>query len=182
MARTSNLTHLCFRRQHISTADRHMLCCSGATPATGAGKLLHFKSSAAQFDPRTQHRLNVGSKEPEILFILCKCKNRPTTCTCRHTGKAEAYAKTIRSAALWDGWSLPRSGHFTSGNTQYPLYKKLGDPWGQSKRHGKSLPHRDSILGTSSLQTVAIMTTLAWPFGYFMYMIVKTNSIGCCRY
>jgi hypothetical protein len=60
-----------------------MLCCSGATPATGAGKLLQFKSSAAQFEPSRQHRLNVGSKAPEILDILCKYK-------CKGKGKGKA--------------------------------------------------------------------------------------------
>lgn len=183
MARTSNLTHLCFRRQHISTADRHTLCCSGATPVTGAGKLLHFKSSAAQFDPSTQHRLNVGSKEPEILVILCKGERiAPWHAHAGIQGRLRQRPNPFATRHCEMGGHHHVLATLLPGYTQYPLYKKLDGPRGQSERHWKSRPYRDLILGPSSLQTVVIPTTLARPFVYFMHMRVKTNCISRCKY
>jgi len=37
-----------------------------------------------------------------------------------------------------------------SGKTRYLLYRRLGGPLGQHRRHGKSCLYRDSITGASS--------------------------------
>ena len=51
------------------------------------------------------------------------------------------------------------------GKTRYPLYRRLGGPQGQygQARKISPPPHRDSIPGPSSLQPVAILTSLPSP-------------------
>ena len=59
------------------------------------------------------------------------------------------------------------------GKTQYPLYRRLCGPQGQC---GKSRPHQDSIPGPSSLQAVAIPTTLSGPLPKYVRYKIKNNS------
>ena len=49
------------------------------------------------------------------------------------------------------------------GKTRYPLYRRLGGPQGWSGWTENLAPHRDSILGPSIPQSVAIPTELPDP-------------------
>jgi hypothetical protein len=99
-----------------------MLCCSGATPVTGAGKLLHLKSSAAQFEPSRQHRLNVGSNAPEILVMLRKGKGHSMTCICRHIGKAGYSSNPLASRCYKEvGGQNHAPAALPPGKNPYPL-------------------------------------------------------------
>jgi hypothetical protein len=66
----------------------------------------------------------------------------------------------LTSTLYEGGWLMPRPGHFTPGNNQVPLFKRLDGPKSGLYRCGKFIPHRDSSPGPSSPQGVAIPTEL----------------------
>jgi hypothetical protein len=63
------------------------------------------------------------------------------------------------------------SAALSPGKTQYPLYRRLGGPQGQSHRCVKSRPYQYSIPGPSSPQRVAIPTELSRPTKRIKYTI-----------
>ena len=63
------------------------------------------------------------------------------------------YSSTLSLTLVLDGggWLMPHPDRFTPGKeTQYPLYRRLGGPQGQSAQVWKTHLHRDSIPGPSS--------------------------------
>ena len=61
-------------------------------------------------------------------------------------------------------WSAARPGRtLPAEKTRYPLYRRLGGLQGRSREAENLAPHRDSIPGPSSPQSVAILTELPDP-------------------
>ena len=62
------------------------------------------------------------------------------------------YSSTLSFASALDGVAVQRHAPavLPTGETQYPLYRRLGGPQTGLDRHGKSRPHRDSIPRPSS--------------------------------
>ena len=68
------------------------------------------------------------------------------------------------SALYGGGWSTPRPGRFTPRKDPVPIEQEAGQaPRAGLDWCGKSLPHRDSISGTSIPQRVAKPTELSRP-------------------
>ena len=80
------------------------------------------------------------SKQPGAITV--KGRVDPST---GHEGTEwkQSYRSTLSSTSVlyWGGWSTPCPGHFTSWKeTQYPPYRRLGGPWGQSGQLQKISP------------------------------------------
>jgi hypothetical protein len=73
--------------------------------------------------------LTIRSALCSLLTIANSTKGHSMTCLCRRRWDVEVQITPVRNPALeGDGWSAPRSGHFTTGETHYPWCRMLAWP------------------------------------------------------
>ena len=103
-----------------------------------------------------------------------KCKVHRRT---GHEGPKEVkrYSSILSLTSALDGagWSTPRPGRFTSRNTRYPLYRRLGLPQGRSGRVRKISP--PTVFDPRTVQFVASR----YPGPMFATFTV-CSSLSCC--
>jgi len=73
------------------------------------------------------------------------------TSLCRYKGKLGIAPTNLQPRIKRRKMASTMLGCTTLGKSQYPLYRILGAPQGQSGWHVKSFPYQDSILELSSL-------------------------------
>ena len=100
--------------------------------------------------------------------------------------REQRYSSTLfQTSALEVGeGSASRPGStLPPGKTRYPFYRRLGGPQDRSGQVRKISPHRDSIPGPSSPQTVAIPTELPGPRGKILIIsIYSVTSMSFTNY